>query len=306
MANVNNLEPCYQQLAYHFSLSRRGRADAFKYTMKSISLAIDTGAFADGLLYASTAFPMVILLVEAKQLLTIINTAIDCLQPKTLVSKVSGMYKKHISSAGIDMNSEEQKYSRLRRLVIIKIDTITTKSIQDRQFSTNGNSDSIPILNSIPSASTLAITTPNANTIPFPLPTEGGSYRSEVSVSNTRDRGDRNGVETTPRTGMNIGMESPSEGKGSYRRSSRGASASMPLPVDVSYHGEVSSRNDKYFESPPLLTVAEGSAGSSLHNSPYTDEPMSGGGPGSPMGSPKHEVKIKPTSSSKSSFCIIS
>ena len=101
-------------------------------------------------------------------------------------------------------------------------------------------------------------------------------------------------------------MESPSEGKGSYRRSSRGASASMPLPVDVSYHGEVSSRNDKYFESPPLLTVAEGSAGSSLHNSPYTDEPMSGGGPGSPMGSPKHEVKIKPTSSSKSSFCIIS
>lgn len=247
MANANNLEPCYQILAYHFSLSKKGRADAFKYTLKSAHLAISTGALGDGLVYASTAFPMLATLVEAKELEECITMAIKCLQPKSLVSKVSDMYKKHVGS--IDKNSDEQKYIRLRRLVVLKMEAITEKK-----------ADSM-------------------------------TDAAEISASATIERN----IVNRDRSASESLCEVPVEGRSSYRR--RGASAAMPLPVDVSFHAETQLSK---FADAPLCTVSEENS----KGSPFKDQNVNKNIVETE--SPKHDVKQKPKPGSRSSFCIIS
>lgn len=117
MTNQNELEPHFASLSYHFAKSRRGRNDAFKYTTKAAGQAASRGAYAEGIVFANSAYNMILSSLEARCLKHVVNKALsDMDTPKSMFSRLfAGQPSAKERAAQAQEKEQKQAYLDLKR-----------------------------------------------------------------------------------------------------------------------------------------------------------------------------------------------
>jgi hypothetical protein len=116
ISNEKDLEPHFASLSYHFAKSRRGRNEAFKYTVKAAGQAANRGAYADGLVFANSAYNMILSALEARVLRHVVKKALgDMEQPTSLIQRLfAGQPSAKEKEALAKEKEQKQAYATLK------------------------------------------------------------------------------------------------------------------------------------------------------------------------------------------------